>query len=569
MPPCSAQRPPRFLLFPLLFLIFAAALQGCGGDSHSEAEPALRGAAPPAACPGAELASHTTVIYVAPKGVDGDSCGSQPATPCASIAAGIARCGVAGCAVAVRHGFYTSSASIVLRDAVSVHGSCRFGDEPEHFYRTVVAAAPAAGTPAIDASGINSATALTGIVVLGKNETAAGEASIAMRVRASKGLTMSGVTLAAGRGGNGAAGVGSGGGPGGPGGTPANPGDIGYGGQACPSGPPAVGGNGGAGRDINRFGFQGSCVLDCNCVAGASALPPERLPGQASGSARGGASGATGAFGGNCAGRAGVNPTPGDASAGLAGELGNCSAAAGKAVADGTAPGRFAAGRWLAGRGGAGGAGGAGSGGGGGGAGGYSAFLPAVGPVESYYGFAGGGGGGGGCGGAGGPGGQQGGASIALVLIDASIAGLSAGSSLIPGPGGRGGDGGAGARGGPGGAGGKAYNGSKVPRPYVFAGAVFMPGAGAAGGDGGAGGASAGGAGGNGGPSFGIALVGNSPDPGHDAIYPGIPALAGSRGAGGANPAVANNVNSSCRSADGEDGLPAGRAPAYRYEGQS
>jgi hypothetical protein len=38
---------------------------------------------------------------------------------------------------------------------------------------------------------------------------------------------------------------------------------------------------------------------------------------------------------------------------------------------------------------------------------------------------------------------------------------------------------------------------------------------------------------------------------------------------GAANPAIANNINSSCRSADGEDGLPAATAPVMRFEEQS
>jgi hypothetical protein len=92
-----------------------------------------------------------------------------------------------------------------------------------------------------------------------------------------------------------------------------------------------------------------------------------------------------------------------------------------------------------------------------------------------------------------------------------------------------------------------------------------MPGAGASGGNGGAGGASAGGAGGNGGPSFGVALLGNTPDPGPTGTYAGTPGAPGKHGDGQANPVAPGNVNSQCRSADGQDGLPGIAAPLVRY----
>jgi hypothetical protein len=555
-----------YLLLPFLLFLLATTLQGCGGDSQPPSSVAVRAEAPLVLCPGAELATLTTVVYVAPAGADSDSCGDKPATPCASIAKGIARCSVAGCAVAVRHGLYPSTATITLRDAVSVHGSCRFGDEPDHFYRTVIDAAPPAGEPAIAATGINSATALTGVVVIARNETAAGEASIAMRVGASRGLTLGAVTLAAGRGGDGAAGASKPGGPGGGGGSPATLFDLGLGGAACPSSPPPAAGNGGAGRDANRFSIQGAgCGPDCNCAADASGLLPGQLAGQSSGKARGGAAGGNGPLGGNCVGHPSLGPTPGNGGGGLAGEIGDCTALGGPSAVQSTLSGTFVAGRWAAGHGGAGSAGGAGSGGGGGGAGGYSTWVPFIGATESYYGFPGGGGGGGGCGGEGGGGGQQGGASIPLVLVDAGIAGLADGASLVPGPGGSGGAGGAGGAGGPGGVAGNAFNGSKVSRPYVVFPNVAMPGAGGGGGPGGPGGAGAGGAGGNGGPSFGLALLGNSPDPSHDGVYAGTPGAAGAQGPGGANPLLAGNSNSQCRSGDGQNGLPGAGAPANRY----
>ena len=558
MPQFFTLRPPQSLLAPILFFILIAVLEGCGGDSHPGSSAAIRVEAPPVACPGVELATLATVIHVAPSGIDSDSCGDNPATPCASIGAGIARCSVAGCAVAVQHGLYPTTASIVLRDAVSVHGSCRFSNEPEHFYRTVIQAAPPPGEPAIAASGINSATALTGVVVIAKDETAPGEASIAMRVAASGGLTLDAVTLAAGHGGDGAAGASMSGGPGGNGGSPATLSNVGFGGDACPSAPPAAGGHGGAGRDANRFSVDlTSCVLDCNCTPTGSSLLPGQSAGQSSGNAKGGEAGGNGAFGGNCAGHPLKDPTPLDGSSGEAGQIGDCTAAGGTRAADTSSFGKFVAGRWVGGQGGAGGTGGVGSGGGGGGTGGYAIYIGGNGLVEGYYGFPGGGGGGGGCGGNGGAGGQQGGASIPLVLVDASVANLASGASLIPGPGGNGGAGGAGGAGGSGGVAGSAFNGGKVLRDYFFFRNVPMPGFGDSGGNGGNGGPGAGGAGGHGGPSVGIALVGNSPNTAPAGIYAGNPGGAGKQGAG--------NANSQCRSADGQAGLQGASASANRY----
>jgi hypothetical protein len=559
-------RPPFLFLHLLFLLTLTAALQGCGGETPSAVPSSTRfdTGETQASCPNAELAGYKLLVHVATSGADSDSCGDRPASACASIAQGIARCAVAGCAVLVQHGLYPTTASITLRDAVNVHGSCRFGDEPERHYRTVVAAAPAPGTPAVDASGINSATALTGLVVLGKNETVPGEASIAMRVSASKGLTMTGVTLVSGRGGDGTSGVSSVGAPGGNGGKADG---FALGGQACPSGQPLLGGNGGAGSSFSNFAFdRSSCLFECNCTALPSSSSPDTMAGQASGQARGGGSGVAGLFGGACSGRGSRSPAPTDGTAGAAGELGGCSSLGGKA--DNLPAGRFVAGRWLAGRGSQGGAGSTGSGGGGGGAGGYSMFIHGINDFLTYSGFPGGGGGGGGCGAPESNGGQQGGASIPLVMANASIAGLSTDVSLVPGPGGSGGAAAGGGSGGQGGAGGDPYQATRISWA-VDGQNVYMPGAGAPGGAGGQGGAGAGGAGGNGGPSFGIALIGNSPDPGHGAIYPGTPGAAGRRGVGAANPAIANNINSGCRSADGEDGLPAATAPVMRFEEQS
>jgi hypothetical protein len=474
---------------------------------------------------------------------------------------------VAGCAVAVRHGLYPTTATITLRDAVSVYGSCRFGDEPDRHYRTVVSASPPPGAPAIDATSINSVTGLTGMLVIGKDETAPGEASVGMRVSASKGLTLAAVTLAAGRGGDGMAGASTAGQAGGNGGTPACQDCVGSAGEVCPAaGRPTLAGTGGKGRDRFEFSVSG-CFTDCACSPLPSRSTQAELNGKDSGNAKGGHNGGTGSVGWQCNPNSGVNP--GNGASGTPGQLGDCSPAGGKQSTEITGLSQFSKGRWIPSHGGQGGSGGDGSGGGGGGAGGYGLIFKAgmSGP-DRYSGTQGGGGGGGGCGGVGGAGGQQGGASIPLVLINANIAHLSASASLVPGPGGHGGPGGLGGAGGPGGAGGTAWPVSQATIKGGYFGDIDMvlPSLGGTGGDGGPGGAGAGGAGGNGGPSFGIALVGDSPDPGHEGIYAGLPGTPGARGAGGVNPVAKDNVNSQCRSADGEDGLAGGGAAVVPFQ---
>jgi len=555
---------PRWLLQAALPALLCVSVSGCSDGNRSEridAEP------PVVRCPFGAPETGGTVIYVAAGGTDSDSCGTSTATPCATIGRGIAQCGAAGCAVAVRHGIYLTTASITLRDAVSVHGSCLFDDEPDMHYRTVIDAAPPAGMPAIDATGINSATSVSGLLVMGKDETAPGEASVAMRVRASKGLSLQSVTLSAGRGGDGAPGSSSTGGAGGDGGSPAgwSSSDYGAAGLACPSRPDAARGNGGTGREAVRFTVD-ACGVDCNCRAVSSALPASELAGQDSGAAKGGGKGRDGDFGGNCTGRANPDPTPGNAGIGLNGQIGDCSQTGGQTAPGPNAMGNIAVGRWTGTIGDRGGDGGTGSGGGGGGGGGYGIYLPFGAQGALFYGFPGGGGGGGGCGGAGGGGGQQGGASIALILADSSIGNLASGANIISGPGGNGGTGGSGGLGGRGGAGGLPYNGRQTSTPYVFFKAAVMPGFGGMGGMGGAGGAGAGGAAGSGGPSIGIALVGNSTDPGQEKIYTGQAGVPGKGGSGMTNPIEPASANSQCRSADGEGGLPGTAVATTRFQ---
>ena len=135
-----------------------------------------------------------------------------------------------------------------------------------------------------------------------------------------------------------------------------------------------------------------------------------------------------------------------------------------------------------------------------------------------------------GCGGGGGAGGKQGGASIALLLVAASVELEPQGLVLSPGPGGTGGNGGAGSSGGAGGIGGNGgpWGGTRY-RLYQ------CPGQSGRGGLGGDGGNSAGGAGGNGGPSINLALAASAALPaGADLVvgYGGTPGMPGNVGNG-------------------------------------
>ncbi|WP_159396822.1 PGRS family protein [Sorangium cellulosum] len=164
------------------------------------------------------------------------------------------------------------------------------------------------------------------------------------------------------------------------------------------------------------------------------------------------------------------------------------------------------------------------SGQGGGGGGGERGASPAStrrcpGGVDNRAGAGGGSGGPGGCGGAGGRGGLPGGASIALVSIDAA---LSFNAVILKSAnGGDGGDGGDGQQGGAGGAGGP---GGTVPTGSEGISAGCPGGAGGRGGDGGKGG------GGQGGHSLGIAFLGQQPPTEGATVFHGT---AGRGGTGG------------------------------------
>ena len=163
----------------------------------------------------------------------------------------------------MRHGRYQTNATIALKNGVSVYGGCSLGESRNHF-RTVIEANPPPGTPALSATNINSPTLVYGIVVVGKDETSNGTASIAMTVTDSKGLTLSQSVLAAGRGGDGAGGGDTAQAQPGGGGNSGNGGSGGGAGSSCPSMRISSAGDGGAGGD----GLKGDytvCFITCWC----------------------------------------------------------------------------------------------------------------------------------------------------------------------------------------------------------------------------------------------------------------------------------------------------------------
>ena len=523
---------------------------------------ALPGATQGPFCGAADLAALKNKIYVSPGGKDGSSCGRTAAQPCASIQRGIDNCNGAGCGVLVRYGRYRTTETITLKNGVSVYGSCRFdapGTDPVAAnYRTLIEAMPVPGTPAMIGESINAPTVVSGLAIVSAVDHPLSAPSIVMVVSHSKGLTLQDSALYAGEG------IGGGykdpqqqGGPGGTGSSPAGGASQagGTGGVACVAATPAGGvGKGGQGGDFQTI-VNADCRggLYCSCNDGSYPRSLGRA-GAASGTIDGGAGGDRGAPGCGC--EYGVDGVP-DGNPGNPGPAGACSS-------QGGAPsgrfGRFQGTSWTRVDGAVGGAGGVGSGGGGGGSGGMSALNHPEDPAQFWDGLAGGGGGGGGCGGPGGAGGQQGGASIALVLVDSTVTGVPDRNSFVPGPGGQGGEGDDGGLGGAGGPGAPGLPGHTMHIDKETVCSADVPGAGGPGGPGGQGGAGSGGAGGAGGPSIGIALVAGSPDPGSTVgIYAPLPGPAGPPGNGGQNAATPAEPNP-CTGANGSNALEGGAA---------
>ena len=535
-------------------------LAACSSGDNNGAAPSrpgpVVGASAAPSCPG-DVSRLTTRVYVDSRSSAGDGCGQTMAAACPTLQQGIVACAAGGCGVLVRHGLYPTTSTIALRDGVSVYGGCLFDADadavgrPLALYRSVVDAQPASGTPAILAQNVNQPTLLHGLVVVNRDETSHGTASLAMTVSAGSGLEIAQTVLAPGRGGDGSgsapAATGTQGGHGGGGGTGFDD-DGGGAGGACTG--PGSSGEGGKGSGWQQNSLSG-CFAWCSCNSshgrGGGTAPAWQ-------GITGGAGAGAGYDDYGCTGLGGPAGTGGT---GNSGGTGRCATAAPPPAT--SIWGRISGTDWLPGSGTGGTNGTGGSGGGGGGAGGLCATTSNGFHWLPQWGQPGGGGGGGGCGGSGGGGGQQGGASIALLLVNATLAGVAASNAYVPGPGGAGGGGGRGGIGGPGGdaGGGSAVEAScKYYQPSLDRG---WAGLGGPGGPGGQGGAGAGGAGGNGGPSVGIGLAAAAhyPDtPGYSGVYAGQPGAEGGGAAGGVNPNCTAPTGSA-GVAGGGQGVPA------------
>lgn len=173
---------------------FACLVAACGGSDAPLPGPQV-GAAAPAVCPGVDAAT-LSAVYVSPQGSDGLCSASAP---CKSIAYALGFANDFGYrALVLRHGLYPTTETIDLKGGISLYGSCRFDGEPDRKYRTVIAANPAPGTPAIRASAVN--VVVSAVVVLGNDQPAGGNASVAMTV-ASANVTLNRSVLVAGKGG--------------------------------------------------------------------------------------------------------------------------------------------------------------------------------------------------------------------------------------------------------------------------------------------------------------------------------------------------------------------------------
>lgn len=472
-----------------LSLALLASLAACGGGDNSSSgggnkPPVTPGPGPvlgapdPAAvtCGASVLTGLQSHVYVAPP-TDGTAeaadCGGSAATACQTLPKAVAQCEGSGtsCAVLAHWGSYTLTAPLELSSTVSLYGSCQFGEEATAPYRTIVYGAP--GAEAIRVMGsLTTPQTMENLLVIAGAASGTGGSSIAMSALNAN-LSVKAARLVARPGANGSDGAAAG--SAGGNGTSGSPGPAGNsaGGAAC-NASAGAGGAGGAWADVNS---------DCTDFPGAV--------GGAAGAAQGGTAGYGGTAGIWCPLR--NVDWPGDAGGGGTGDRGACAAAALAAAAlDGTLN---TDGSWTASVGGNGRAGGGGGGGGGGGRGGSCG--PHLG-ADGYPGAPGGGGGGGGCGGSGGQGGQQGGASIALTLVNTQLHLDS--SLLLSTAGGAGGRGGDGAPGGVGGSGGDGGGGN-----FVTWWGHLCPGNGGGGGAGGAGGGGSAGAAGHGGPSIAIA----------------------------------------------------------------
>ncbi|MBZ4330664.1 hypothetical protein [Corallococcus sp. AS-1-12] len=394
-------------------------------------------------------------------------------------------------------GAYNEPATLVTTP-VSVYGGYRWNGPGSGVWNRL----PGSGTTLIDGGTLaftirdvnvqDAGVLLDALHIASSNATQEGEGSIALRIIGSPSVDLRRLVVEAGLGAMGKSGA-----PG----TPGKEGTDGGAGVSSVynSGLPQPGGNGGTSCEPKSSGGLGG-------KGGAGAA---------------GAAGdiaAAGADGGEGGATTRVQPPP---SAQCNATTCTCTASDGMPGADGLAgdagaPGDggsgdgvvSADGRWMANQAGEDGRQGAAGGGGGGGGGGGSCNSNLA--ITLTGGAGGGGGGGGGCPGTGGRGGEGGGASIALLVLDSSVAITDAQlTTRGGGSGGAGGERGEGGAGGMGGDGG-VYNSSTsrvagAPPDYYI-----VSGNGGRGGNGGPGGSGGAGGGGGGGPSVGIWCGANS-----------------------------------------------------------
>jgi len=431
------------------------------------------------------------IVFVSPTGDDARS-GSTPDLAVRTIARGIAIAAPAGLDVLIAGEgaagqpapVYAQASTLVLAAGVDLYGGYALSFRARGGSTTITGSP----IPLVRASGIQLATRVDGLEIVGADAIVQSEETIAVWIDSSGDfVTFANVVIRAGRGADGSSGTTGGptaGYPGGAGGVSLG---CGKGGSNPTYGGGPRGGAPGANANDTCVNLWGSCL----------------------------AYNATGAAGS-------VGPRGGDGGNG------------GSGAANTNGLGVIDVNGWSAVRAFGGSAGEGGSGGGGGGAGAdlYQNFC--WGCSTNLLGARGGRGQRGGAGGGGGAGGVQGGASIAVFLRDSTVQFVA--TTIVLGVGGNGGRGGNGASG-------QVQpwedSGRGTPARSSCAGSNYASGEAAFGALGGSGGHGGGGGGGNGGPVVGVARL-NAAVSGSPSFSGGSPGASGSGGAhgwGGSAPA--------------------------------
>jgi hypothetical protein len=502
-------------------------------------------------CPNTNLSNIATLVYVSTSGADSASCGKSATAPCQSIGQGLKQCTGTSCGVLTYYGVYYPASTIALGSNQSIFGGC-LAAGPVSNKSVSIVNAPPGGVPAIAVNGATSA-ALQNLSIAGSDvpaTTANGTASSAVSIAGNANVALNFMEILGGNGGPGAAGKPGGSGISGGGGSGQIPGTN----TTCN----ASGGQGGQQMTAHvNYNAWNGCVTGCtttcvlqtgtNTCSASQGCSPNKGQGWCTGPVRsfcngstapGGASGGAAAGGGAayCASTCSFSGPPG--TGGTGGASGTCG---GGGQASTGITGSYVNGVWTASVSANGVAGGNGSGGGGGGSGQAAGLNCNFIQTGKYTGGAGGGGGAGSCGSSLGTGGQQGGASIALAVIQSTVTLNTV--KIVGGAGGVGGIGGNG--------------GSAVAGGTGAGGAAGGGSTGGSGGNGGWGGSGGSGAGGNGGPSLGIAFA-STPQASvaTTTFYSG---LSGGVGDKGSTPSVAGSF---CQSPAAALGTP-GRVTDY------